>query len=75
MIIIIVSNDIRSVHLDNNCNVAPLGVGDTDNVILGTAELVILVLIVALVEVEHVIIALVDVILVVDLGNCIGIPI
>ena len=73
MIIIIVSNDIRSVHLDNNCNVAPLGVGDTNNVILRTAELVILVLIVGLGDI--VIIALVDVILVVDPGNCIGVPI
>ena len=73
MIIIIVSNDIRSVHLDNNCNVAPLGVGDTNTVVLGTAELVILVLIVGLGDV--VIIALVDVILVVDPGNCIGVPI
>ena len=73
MIIMIVSNDIRSVHLDNSCGVAPLGVGDTNNVILGTVELVILVLIVALVEV--VITALVNVILVVDPGNCIGVPI
>ena len=73
MIIIIVSNDIRSVHIDNNCNVAPLRVGDTNTVILGTAELVILVLIVGLGDV--VIVALVDVILVVDPGNCIGVPI
>ena len=74
MIIIIVSNDIRNVHVENNCSVAPLGVGDTDTVILGTAELVILVLTVALVEVA-IIIALVDVLLVVDPGNCIGVPI
>ena len=73
IIIIIVSNDIRSVHLDTKCSVAPLGVGDTDAVILGTAEVVILVLIVALVEIITV--ALVDVILVVDPGNCNGIPI
>ena len=73
MIVMIVSNDIRSVHLDNNCDVAPLGVADIDTVILGTAELVILVLTVALVEV--IIIAPVDVILVVDPDNCIGVPI
>ena len=74
MIIIVVSNDIRSVHSENNCSVAPLGVGDTDTVILGTAELVIFVLIVTLLEVV-IIIALVDVLLLVDPGNCIGVPI
>ena len=74
MIIIVVNNDIRSVHLENNCTVSPLGVEDTDTVIHGTAELVILILIVALVEVV-IIITLVDVLLVVDPGNCIGVPI
>ena len=73
MIIIVVSNDIRSVHVENKCSVAPLGVEDTDTVILGTAELVILVLIVTLVEV--VVVVIVDtIIFVVDPGNCIGVP-
>ena len=74
MIIIVVSNDIRSVHLDNNCSVAPLGVEDTDTVILGTAELVILVLIVTLVEVVAVVLVY-TILFVVDPGNCIGVPI
>ena len=76
MIIKKISNDRKSVHLDNNCSVAPLGVGNADIVILGTGELVekpILVLMVALVEIITV--ALVDVIPIVDPGNCNGVPI
>ena len=71
-----INNDRRSVHLDNNSSVAPLGVGNGDTAILGTSELVeklIFVLIVALVEV--VIIALVDDILLVGPDNCNGVPI
>ena len=77
MIIRNINNDRRSVHLDNNnCSVAPLGVGNGDTAILGTSELVeklIFVLIVALVDV--VIIAVVDVILLVGPDNCNGVPI
>ena len=77
MIIKKISNDRKSVvRLDNNCSVAPLGVGNADIVLLGTGELVekpILVLIVA--HVEIITVGLVDVILVVDPGNCIGVSI